>query len=107
MMVAASAPPAPVLAEMQKLGIECTHVYGLTEVFGPAVVCEWNEEWNALPIDQQANLKARQGVRYMALEGLMVADPETLVPVPKDGKTMGEVFMQGNLVMKGYFKNPS
>jgi len=106
-MVAASAPPAPILAQMQKLGIDVTHVYGLTEVFGPAVVCEWNEEWSKLPIDQQATLKARQGVRYMALEGLMVADPETLVPVPKDGQAMGEVFMRGNLVMKGYLNNPS
>jgi fatty-acyl-CoA synthase len=107
MMVAASAPPAPVLADMQKLGIDVTHVYGLTEVFGPTVVCEWKDEWNDLPLEQQAQLKSRQGVRYMALEGLMVADPETLVPVPRDGKSMGEVFMRGNLVMKGYLKNPS
>eukprot|EP00929_Paragymnodinium_shiwhaense_P016334 TRINITY_DN124620_c0_g1_i1.p1 TRINITY_DN124620_c0_g1~~TRINITY_DN124620_c0_g1_i1.p1 ORF type:complete len:561 (+),score=104.06 TRINITY_DN124620_c0_g1_i1:109-1791(+) len=107
MMVAASAPPAPVLAAMQKLGIDCTHVYGLTEVFGPDVVCEWKNEWNSLPLDQQAQLKARQGVRYLALEDLMVADAETMVPVPRDGKTMGEVFMRGNIVMKGYLKNPS
>jgi len=108
MMTAASAPPAPVLLSMQQLGIDITHVYGLTEVFGPVTVCEWkNEQWDGLPIKEQAALKARQGVRYLALEGLMVADPETLKPVPKDGKTMGEVFMRGNLVMKGYLKNPS
>mmetsp|Transcript_24405 Transcript_24405/g.72786 ORF Transcript_24405/g.72786 Transcript_24405/m.72786 type:complete len:554 (+) Transcript_24405:60-1721(+) len=107
MMTAASAPPAPVIEGMQRLGIDITHVYGLTEVFGPAVVCEWKGEWNSLPIDQQAKIKARQGVRYLALEGLMVADPETLKPVPRDGETMGEVFFRGNLVMKGYLKNPS
>jgi len=106
MMTAASAPPAPVIAGMQGLGIEITHVYGLTEVFGPVTVCEWKSEWDALPVDEQARIKARQGVRYIALEGLMVADPETLEPVPRDGQTMGEVFMRGNLVMKGYLKNP-
>lgn len=107
MMTAASAPPAPVIAGMQKLGIEVTHVYGLTEVFGPVTVCEWKPEWNALPAEEQSVVKARQGVRYLALEGLMVANPETLKPVPRDGQTMGEVFMRGNLVMKGYLKNPS
>jgi len=106
MMTAASAPPAPIIEGMQKLGIEITHVYGLTEVFGPAVVCEWKEDWNSLPVVEQAKIKARQGVRYVALEGLMVADPETMKPVPRDGKTMGEVFMRGNLVMKGYLRNP-
>jgi fatty-acyl-CoA synthase len=106
-MVAASAPPAPVLAGMGKLGFDVTHVYGLTEVFGPAVVCEWKSEWNKLPVDEQAVIKARQGVRYLALENLAVMDPETLKPVPKDGETIGEVFMKGNLVMKGYLKNPS
>lgn len=107
MMVAASAPPAPVIAGMSKLGIDITHVYGLTEVFGPAVVCEWKSEWDERTVDEQAVIKARQGVRYVALEGLMIADPDTMKPVPKDGATIGEVFMQGNLVMKGYFKNPS
>merc|ERR1712216_37407 len=107
MMTAASAPPAPVIAGMHKLGIDITHVYGLTEVFGPVTVCEWKQEWDKLAVDEQAVIKARQGVRYLALENLMVADPETLKPVPPDGETIGEVFMKGNLVMKGYLKNPS
>ncbi|GHD52404.1 acyl-CoA synthetase [Thalassobaculum fulvum] len=107
MMTAASAPPAAVLEGMERLGIKVTHVYGLTEVYGPAVVCAWHEEWNGRPIEQQADLKARQGVRYPVLEGLMVADPETLEPVPADAATIGEVFMRGNVVMKGYLKNPS
>src|SRR5262249_16884175 len=80
---------------------------GLTEVYGPATVCDWHPEWNALPLDQRAALKARQGVNYAVLEGLMVADPETLTPCPADGKTMGEVMMRGNIVMKGYLKNPA
>src|SRR5690606_16598018 len=82
------------------------HVYGLTETYGPATVCAWHEEWDALPIDDQARIKARQGVRYPMQDGLMVADPQTLEPVPKDGATVGEVFMRGNVVMKGYLKNP-
>ncbi|HET8727539.1 MAG TPA: acyl-CoA synthetase [Alphaproteobacteria bacterium] len=106
MMTAASPPPAAVLERMVELGIDVTHVYGLTEVYGPAVVCAWNEDWNALPVADQARLKARQGVAYPVQEGLMVADPETLEPVPTDGATLGEVFMRGNIVMKGYLKNP-
>ena len=104
-MTAASPPPAAVIAAMENMGFKITHVYGLTEVFGPAVVCAWHEEWNDLPVDEQANLKSRQGVRYPVLDGLMVADPDTLEPVPSDGETMGEVFFRGNLVMKGYLKN--
>eukprot|EP00927_Polykrikos_kofoidii_P063745 TRINITY_DN5860_c0_g1_i2.p1 TRINITY_DN5860_c0_g1~~TRINITY_DN5860_c0_g1_i2.p1 ORF type:complete len:558 (+),score=80.86 TRINITY_DN5860_c0_g1_i2:128-1801(+) len=107
MMTAAAPPPATVLAAMGELGVDVTHVYGLTEVYGPVTVCEWKDEWNSLPLEDQAKLKARQGVRYLALEGLKVADPETLELVPRDGKTMGEVFMRGNLVMKGYLRNPS
>jgi fatty-acyl-CoA synthase len=80
-------------------------VYGLTEVYGPAVVCAWHDAWNELTIEEQAAKKARQGVNYPALEGLMVADAETLAPVPRDGKTLGEVFLRGNVVMKGYLKN--
>jgi fatty-acyl-CoA synthase len=105
-MTAGAAPPAAVIANMQRMGVEVTHVYGLTETYGPATVCAWHEEWNALPVDEQARIKARQGVRYPILEGLMVADPQTLEPVPRDGATMGEVFMRGNIVMKGYLKNP-
>jgi fatty-acyl-CoA synthase len=105
-MTAAAPPPASVIEKMERMGFAITHVYGLTEVYGPAVVCEWHDEWNALAPAQAATRKARQGVRYPVLEGLMVADEKTLKPVPSDGKTMGEVFMRGNIVMKGYFKNP-
>ncbi|MGH6948056.1 MAG: acyl-CoA synthetase [Kiloniellales bacterium] len=107
MMTAAAPPPAAVLAAMAEAGIEVTHVYGLTEVYGPAVVCAWKPEWDALPIAEQAQIKARQGMAYPALEGLEVVDPETLEPVPRDGATLGEVTMRGNIVMKGYLKNPA
>ncbi len=107
MMTAAAPPPASVLAAMEQQGIKVTHVYGLTEVYGPAVVCAWHEAWDGLPIEEQAALKARQGVNYPVLEGLMVADAETLDPVPRDGETLGEVFLRGNIVMKGYLKNPA
>ena len=105
-MTAAAPPPAAVLAAMQDAGIEVTHVYGLTEVYGPVVVCAWHPEWDGLDIEAQAAMKARQGVNYPVLEGLMVADAQTLAPVPRDGRTLGEVFMRGNVVMKGYLKNP-
>lgn len=107
MMTAGAAPPAAVIRDMEALGIEVVHVYGLTEVYGPAVVCAWHPEWNALAAEEQAQLKARQGVAYEVQEGLMVADPETLQPVPADGQTLGEIFMRGNIVMKGYLKNPN
>jgi len=105
-MTAGSAPPAAVIAGMERLGFQITHVYGLTEVYGPAVICAWQDEWDELSPDQRARLKARQGVTYPVLDGLMVADPETLAPTPADGTTMGEIFMRGNIVMKGYLKNP-
>jgi fatty-acyl-CoA synthase len=105
-MTAAAPPPAAVIEKMERMGFAITHVYGLTEVYGPVVVCEWHDDWSKLPIEEQAVVKARQGVRYPVLEGLMVADPRTLAPVPSDGATMGEVFMRGNVVMKGYLKNP-
>ena len=105
-MTAASAPPAAVIEKMERMGFHITHVYGLTEVYGPAVVCEWDPAWNREQPAQQAKLKARQGVRYPVLEGLMVADPQSLAPVPSDGTTIGEVFMRGHIVMKGYLKNP-
>ncbi|PCF94975.1 acyl-CoA synthetase [Vreelandella nigrificans] len=103
---AGAAPPASVIAGVEKLGIEVTHVYGLTEVYGPVTVCAWREEWNELPLESRAKLKARQGVRYHMLEALCVADPVTLEPVAKDGQTVGEILMRGNNVMKGYLKNP-
>lgn len=103
---AGAAPPASVIAGVEKLGIEVTHVYGLTEVYGPVTVCAWREEWDELPLDARAKIKARQGVRYHMLEALCVADPMTLEPVAKDGETIGEILMRGNNVMKGYLKNP-
>jgi fatty-acyl-CoA synthase len=106
MMTAGSAPPAAVIQGMEGRGFKIAHVYGLTEVFGPSTICAWHDEWDALDADHQARLKARQGVAYPVLEGLMVADPATLRPVPADAATMGEVFMRGNIVMKGYLKNP-
>jgi len=102
---AAAPPPAAVLAAMREAGFEVTHLYGLTETYGPAVVNDWKEEWSALPALEQAALKSRQGVRYHALEDLDVLDPETMTPVPADGETMGEVMFRGNVVMKGYLKN--
>ncbi|HAA92370.1 MAG TPA: acyl-CoA synthetase, partial [Rhodospirillaceae bacterium] len=105
-MTAAAPPPASVLEQMQAAGFHVTHVYGLTETYGPAVSCVWHETWDQLPPGDQAQKKARQGVAYPSLENLMVAEPETLTPVPKDGETIGEVMFQGNIVMKGYLKNP-
>jgi fatty-acyl-CoA synthase len=106
MMTAGAPPPAAVIEGMEGVGFHITHVYGLTEVYGPAVVCAWHDEWDALPAADRARLKARQGVTYPVLEGLTVADPVTLQPVAADGTTMGEVVMRGNIVMKGYLKNP-
>jgi fatty-acyl-CoA synthase len=106
-MTAAAPPPAAVLEAMESNGFHMTHVYGLTETYGPAVICAWKEEWDALPPHAQADLKARQGVRYHALEGLEVMDPQTMQPVPRDGQTLGEVMFRGNIVMKGYLKNPA
>jgi fatty-acyl-CoA synthase len=106
MMTAGSAPPAAVLQGIEGMGFAMTHVYGLTEVYGPVTVCEWHGDWDALGDEERAAVKARQGVRYPVLEGLMVADPASLEPVPRDGRTMGEIFMRGNVVMKGYLKNP-
>jgi fatty-acyl-CoA synthase len=106
-MTAAAPPPASTLEAMQREGFRVTHVYGLTEVYGPAVVCAWHDGWNDRPIDEQARLKSRQGVRYHVLEDLAVMDPATMTPVPADGTTLGEVMFRGNVVMKGYLKNPS
>lgn len=106
-MTAGAAPPAAVIETMEAMGIAITHTYGLTEVYGPCVVCAWHDEWNDLPIDEQAALKARQGVRYSVVEGLDVMDPETMESVPADGETIGEIMFRGNVVMKGYLKNPT
>ena len=104
---AAAPPPEAVLAAMNAAGFAVTHLYGLTECYGPSVVNEWNAAWDERPAAEQAALKARQGVRYPALEGLAVLDPDTLEPIPADGQTLGEVMMRGNVVMTGYLKNPS
>jgi len=106
-MTAGAAPPASVISRMEEMGISITHSYGLTEVYGPCVVCSWHEEWNKLPADDRAILKARQGVRYHVVEGLDVMNPETMKPVACDGKEIGEVMFRGNVVMKGYLKNPN
>ncbi len=107
LFTAAAPPPASLLARMVEAGFEVTHLYGLTETYGPAVVNDWHAEWDALPSAERAAMKARQGVRYLPLEALDVRDPETLAPVPRDGETLGEVMFRGNVVMKGYLKNPS
>ncbi len=105
-MTAGAAPPAAVIEGMEAMGWTVTHVYGLTETYGPVIVCVWHDRWNSLPPAEQAALKARQGVRSPMLEEIMVASPDTLEPVPRDGVSIGEIFMRGNTVMKGYLKNP-
>jgi fatty-acyl-CoA synthase len=106
-LTAAAPPPEAVLAAMADAGFNVTHIYGLTETYGPAVVNEWKPEWEALPGPERAAMKARQGVRYLPLEQLAVLDPDTMRPVPADGETMGEVMFRGNIVMRGYLKNPA
>ena len=102
---AAAPPPESILTSMKDAGFNITHLYGLSETYGPAVVNEWHQEWDDLAESEQASLKARQGVRYLPLESLAVMDPKTMQPVPRDGKTIGEVMFRGNVVMKGYLKN--
>jgi fatty-acyl-CoA synthase len=104
---AAAPPPEAVLADMKAAGFNVTHLYGLTETYGPAVVNDWHREWDVLPLSAQAAKKARQGVRYQQLEALEVIDPETMRPVEHDGETIGEIMFRGNVVMKGYLKNKS
>ncbi len=106
-MTAAAPPPAAVIAAMERDGFHVTHVYGLTEVYGPVTVCAWHDKWDALDIEEQAALKARQGVAYVTLDGLGVMDSASGAMVPGDGETIGEVVMRGNTVMKGYLKNPA
>jgi fatty-acyl-CoA synthase len=105
-MTAAAPPPAAVLEALEKENFRVTHVYGLTEVYGPATICSWHDDWDALESGERARLKARQGVRYAAEDAVTVMDPKTMKEVPRDGQTMGEVMFRGNLVMKGYLKNP-
>ena len=106
-LVAAAAPPAAVIEGMERLGFEITHVYGLTETYGPAAVCAKQAEWADLDIGARTERNGRQGVRYTCQEGMTVMDPATMQPVPRDGETMGEVMFRGNITMKGYLKNPS
>ena len=105
-MTAGAPPPSAVIEAMEAAGFHVTHVYGLTETYGPDVVCAWHADWETRPAADRAALKARQGVAYPVQESVMVADPHTLAPVPHAGATMGEVFHRGNIVMKGYLKDP-
>ncbi|WP_028874405.1 acyl-CoA synthetase [Tepidiphilus margaritifer] len=105
-LVAAAPPPASMIEAMAKIGFDITHVYGLTETYGPAAVCAKHDDWASLPLEEQVRLNGRQGVRYHAQEAITVLDPDTMQPVPWDGETMGEIMFRGNLVMKGYLKNP-
>src|SRR5262249_18346856 len=102
-------PPPSVIERMEQMGFEVTHGYGLTESYGPALVCTWpgGDDSDDMPLAERARLKARQGTRVPMLDEMMVADPETLRPVARDGETLGEVFLRGNTVMKGYFKHPT
>ena len=104
-LTAGAPPPSVIFEKMENLGFEVMHVYGLTETYGHMLQCAWNEEWNELDKDKKNEIKARQGVRYPNTEGAVVMDPETMKPVPKDGKTMGDIMIRGNIVMKGYYKD--
>jgi len=106
-MVAGAAPPASMIEGMERLGFDLTHVYGLTETYGPAAVCAKHAAWETLPIGERARLNSRQGVRYHLQDAVAVLDPQTLQPVPADGETMGEIMFRGNIAMKGYLKNPT
>jgi fatty-acyl-CoA synthase len=106
MATGGAAPPSTVISAMEAMGFRVTHLYGLTESYGPATFCAWQDDWRALPLAERASQMARQGVTYPTLEAMMVADPETMQPVPRDGRTMGEIMLRGNTVMKGYLKNP-
>jgi fatty-acyl-CoA synthase len=105
-MTGGAAPPAAVLQKMAQIGIDMTHLYGLTECYGPCSVCAWQDNWDALDAEAQADLQARQGVRYPTAEALDVIDPETMQPVPRDGATLGEIMLRGNTVMMGYLADP-
>jgi len=102
-----AAPPSAVIAAMERNGFRVTHAYGLTECYGPGLICAWHDEWDGLSLEERARLTARQGVTYPTLESVMVADPSSLAEMPWDGQAMGEIFLRGNTVMMGYLKNPS
>ncbi len=106
-MVAGASPPASLIAGLDKIGFDVTHVYGLTEVYGPAAVCAKHEQWQALSLSERAEKNARQGVRYQLQQSMTVLNPETMQPVPRDATSMGEVMFKGNITMKGYLKNPT
>jgi fatty-acyl-CoA synthase len=102
-----AAPPSAVIEAMERMGFRVTHLYGLTESYGPSTVCAWQEEWAGLPLSERAARMARQGVNYLTLERQRVVDPETMADVPADGSTLGELVLRSNTVMKGYLKNPA
>jgi fatty-acyl-CoA synthase len=101
-----AAPPSAIIEAMEAMGFRVTHLYGLTESYGPATLCAWQDEWDGLALGPRSRLMARQGVRYATLDGLQVADPDSHEPVPRDGETLGEVMLRGNTIMKGYLRNP-
>ena len=105
--IAGAAPPVAIIEGAERIGIELTHVYGLTEVYGPAAICAKQEGWDRLPVEERARLNGRQGVTYLMQEAVTVLDPETMQAVPWDGATMGEIMFRGNITMKGYLKNPT
>ena len=106
MFTAGAAPPSAILESIEKLNFDVTHVYGLTECYGPGVVSEWHPEWDNLPSSEKAKKKVRQGVPYLVMQDLTIMNPETMQETPRDAETLGEVFMRGNNIMKGYLKNP-